>query len=82
MIHGSYQPHGSPGFLTCSFFLSFRVLGGLLSAHLLIVDENQPFGDLTPDFYDNELLYLAHDLASRLMPAFEGTVTGIPYPRV
>ena len=59
-----------------------RVLGGLLSAHMLIIDKEQPFGDLTPDFYDNELLYLAHDLASRLMPAFEGTGTGIPYPRV
>lgn len=49
---------------------------------MLIIDEDQPFGDLTPDFYDNELLYLAHDLASRLLPAFDGTVTGIPYPRV
>ena len=58
------------------------MLGGLLSAHMLIIDKEQPFGDLTPDFYDNELLYLAHDLASRLMPAFEGTGTGIPYPRV
>ena len=59
-----------------------RVLGGLISAHMLIMDKEQPFGDLTPDFYDNELLYLAHDLASRLLPAFDGTVTGIPYPRV
>lgn len=60
----------------------FRMIGGLLSAHLLIIDSNEPFGDLKPDFYDNELLYLAHDLASRLLPAFDGTHTGIPYPRV
>lgn len=32
--------------------------------------------------YDNELLHLAHDLAVRLLPAFEHTDTGIPYPRV
>ena len=32
--------------------------------------------------YDNELLHLAHDLAVRLLPAFENTGTGIPYPRV
>lgn len=32
--------------------------------------------------YDNELLYMAHDLAVRLLPAFENTKTGIPYPRV
>lgn len=32
--------------------------------------------------YDNELLHMAHDLAVRLLPAFENTRTGIPYPRV
>lgn len=32
--------------------------------------------------YDNELLHMAHDLAVRLLPAFENTKTGIPYPRV
>ncbi|KAI9673612.1 MAG: alpha mannosidase-like protein [Caeruleum heppii] len=31
--------------------------------------------------YDGQLLRLAHDLASRVLPAFH-TVTGIPYPRV
>ncbi|KAF6020908.1 EDEM1 [Bugula neritina] len=64
------------------FEVTIRMIGGLLSAHLLIIDSNEPFGDLKPDFYDNELLYLAHDLASRLLPAFDGTHTGIPYPRV
>jgi hypothetical protein len=28
------------------------------------------------------LLDLAHDLASRLLPAFEKTPQGLPYPRV
>lgn len=32
--------------------------------------------------YDNELLHMARDLAVRLLPAFENTKTGIPYPRV
>ena len=57
-------------------------MGALLSAHLLMVDDTQRFGDVVPDGYDGELLAMAHDLAARLMPAFEHTATGIPYPRV
>ncbi|CAF1177460.1 unnamed protein product [Adineta steineri] len=64
------------------FEATIRVLGALLSAHLLIVDPLQPFGNLTIPNYDNELLDLAHDLASRLLPAFEKTPHGLPYPRV
>lgn len=59
-----------------------RVLGSLLSAHRIITDSKQPFGDMTIQDYDNELLHMAHDLAVRLLPAFENTRTGIPYPRV
>ncbi|PSN54149.1 ER degradation-enhancing alpha-mannosidase-like protein 1 [Blattella germanica] len=58
------------------------VLGALLSAHLLMEDPTQPFGELRPSWYDGELLQLAHDLAARLLPAFEASSTGIPYPRV
>jgi hypothetical protein len=47
-----------------------------------MMDPEQPFGNLRPSWYDGELLQLAHDLASRLLPAFEGSSTGIPYPRV
>ncbi|XP_072050977.1 ER degradation-enhancing alpha-mannosidase-like protein 1 [Amphiura filiformis] len=64
------------------FESTIRMLGGLLSAHLLIIDKGQPFGDLWPDEYDNELLQLAHDLATRLLPAFDNTTTGLPHPRV
>ncbi|CAF1436029.1 unnamed protein product, partial [Rotaria sp. Silwood1] len=64
------------------FEATIRVLGALLSAHLLIVDPLQPFGNLRIEDYDNELLDLAHDLASRLLPAFENTPQGLPYPRV
>jgi hypothetical protein len=63
-------------------FYMCRVLGALISAHLLIMDPKQPFGNLRPSWYDGELLLLAHDLASRLLPAFEESSTGIPYPRV
>nr|XP_054101865.1 ER degradation-enhancing alpha-mannosidase-like protein 1 isoform X3 [Callithrix jacchus] len=64
------------------FEATIRVLGSLLSAHRIITDSKQPFGDMTIKDYDNELLYMAHDLAVRLLPAFENTKTGIPFPRV
>ncbi|KAF4792066.1 ER degradation-enhancing alpha-mannosidase-like protein 1 [Turdus rufiventris] len=64
------------------FEATIRVLGSLLSAHIIITDTKQPFGDMSIKDYDNELLHLAHDLAVRLLPAFENTKTGIPYPRV
>ena len=61
----------------------FSVLGGLLAAHLLIVDPQETFGKLYPeDEYDNDLLTLAHELGNQLSPAFESTNTGIPWPRV
>ena len=59
-----------------------RVLGGLIAAHLLIVDPNQPFGKLKPSGYNDGLLNLAHDLIKRLLPAFNNTRTGVPWPRV
>jgi len=62
------------------FEVSIRLLGGLLSAHLLIEDKNFP--GLAPDWYLDDLLSLAHDLADRLLPAFEQTETGLPFPRV
>ena len=58
------------------------MLGSLLSAHLLIIDPDQPFGSIAPAEYSNELLLLAHDLAGRLLPAFDNSTTGLPYPRV
>ncbi|XP_045606685.1 ER degradation-enhancing alpha-mannosidase-like protein 1 [Procambarus clarkii] len=64
------------------FEANIRLLGALLSAHLLIQDENKPFGDLEPEWYDGELLEMASDLASRFLPAFDNSKTGLPYPRV
>uniref|UniRef100_A0A8C9W0C3 alpha-1,2-Mannosidase n=1 Tax=Scleropages formosus TaxID=113540 RepID=A0A8C9W0C3_SCLFO len=64
------------------FEANIRILGSLISAHILLTDSKQPFGNVGLEDYDNELLHLAHDLAVRLLPAFENTGTGIPYPRV
>ncbi|KAL3852353.1 hypothetical protein ACJMK2_016008 [Sinanodonta woodiana] len=64
------------------FEATIRVLGSLLSTHLIISDPVQPFGDMSISGYDDELLYLANELASRLMSAFDKTATGIPYPRI
>ena len=63
------------------FEANIRVLGGLLSAHLLMEDPSEPFGRLSPDWYMGDLLTLAHDLADRLLVAF-ATENGIPHPRV
>jgi len=62
------------------FEANIRLLGGLLSAHLLMEDKNFP--DLAPDWYVDDLLSLSHDLADRLLPAFEQSETGLPFPRV
>ncbi|XP_014021636.1 ER degradation-enhancing alpha-mannosidase-like protein 1 isoform X2 [Salmo salar] len=64
------------------FEANIRILGSLISAHILLTDPKHPFGNVGLEDYDNELLHLAHDLAVRLLPAFENTSTGIPYPRV
>ncbi|KAK9528890.1 hypothetical protein VZT92_013023 [Zoarces viviparus] len=64
------------------FEANIRILGSLISSHILLTDPKHPFGNVAFDGYDNELLHLAHDLAVRLLPAFENTSTGIPYPRV
>ncbi|XP_056696051.1 alpha-mannosidase I MNS4 isoform X2 [Spinacia oleracea] len=60
------------------FETTIRVLGGLLSAHLIASD--YATGMRIPS-YDNQLLHLAEDLAYRLLPAFD-TPTGIPFGSV
>ncbi|KAM9799998.1 ER degradation-enhancing alpha-mannosidase-like protein 1 [Syngnathus typhle] len=64
------------------FEVNIRILGSLISAHILLTDSKHPFGRVSFEGYDNQLLHLAHDLAVRLLPAFENTSTGIPHPRV
>ncbi len=54
------------------------VLGSLLSTHLLLTDSSRLLGvDMSMHDYDDELLHMAHDLASRLLAAFEDTNTGL-----
>lgn len=66
------------------FEVNIRVLGGLLSAHGLLTEgfEHTHFDAwLWWPSYDGSLLYLAYQLAERLMLAFD-TPTGIPYGAV
>lgn len=60
------------------FETTIRVLGGLLSAHLIASD---PSTGMQVDPYNNELLRLAEDLGRRILPAFD-TPTGIPFGSV
>jgi len=57
---------------TSVFETNIRIIGGLLSAHLLAEDKG-----IMPD-YKGELLPLIKDLADRLLPAFD-TPTCIPF---
>ncbi|CAL4061382.1 unnamed protein product, partial [Meganyctiphanes norvegica] len=52
--------------------IDIRIKGALLSGRL----------DPQCYWYDGELLEMAADLASRLLPAFENSKTGLPHPRV
>lgn len=62
------------------FETNIRVLGGLLSGHVLakFVQEHHPS---YLAWYKDELLAMAKDIGYRLLPAFN-TSTGIPHPRV
>ncbi|XP_020519967.1 alpha-mannosidase I MNS4 isoform X2 [Amborella trichopoda] len=60
------------------FETTIRVLGGLLSAHLIASDYAT---GMKVDSYDDQLLHVAEDLGQRLLPAFE-TPTGIPFGSV
>jgi mannosidase alpha-like ER degradation enhancer 3 len=65
------------------FETNIRVVGGLLSAHILAEHiqsrESNSGGRLS--WYRGELLNMALDCATRLLPAFNSS-TGLPYPRV
>ncbi|DBB06862.1 TPA: hypothetical protein ACH3X3_009521 [Trebouxia sp. C0006] len=58
------------------FEANIRLLGGLLSAHLLASDSTLGLMRMP---YDGQLLSLATDLGDRLMEAFEASPTDIPY---
>ncbi|KAA1076719.1 alpha mannosidase-like protein [Puccinia graminis f. sp. tritici] len=72
------------------FETTIRVLGGLLSGHLFAKDPENVWGfrldnngdEQEGSSYADQLLFLAKDLADRLMPAFHASSTGIPYARI
>lgn len=57
------------------FECNIRVLGGLISSHLLATESTNKLGQ---GAYNNQLLKLAEDLGQRFLPAFD-TPTGLPY---
>jgi len=57
------------------FECNIRLLGGLISAHLLAKDYSSQRKD---GLYHDQLLHLADSLGNRFLPAFE-TPTGLPY---
>ncbi|XP_063837448.1 ER degradation-enhancing alpha-mannosidase-like protein 3 [Ostrinia nubilalis] len=61
------------------FETNIRMLGGLLSAHVL-TDALKPEIPIL-QWYNGELLAMAEDLGKRLLPAFN-TSTGIPHGRI
>ncbi|GAA6041395.1 hypothetical protein JCM8097_005223 [Rhodosporidiobolus ruineniae] len=75
------------------FEVTIRMMGGLLSGHLLAQPTPPPSSVQDPaafassirgfdlPWYRGELLHLAHDLGRRLLPAFN-TPTGIPFARI
>lgn len=73
-------PHGFDIDRNVSVFeTNIRLMGALVSAHLLTVDPNSPVFDATAAARPTEsaLLRLALDLGQRLLPAFD-TATGMP----
>ncbi|XP_068226665.1 ER degradation-enhancing alpha-mannosidase-like protein 3 isoform X2 [Palaemon carinicauda] len=61
------------------FETNIRMVGGLISGHVMAEHLNQLYGAL--GWYRGELLTMARDLATKLLPAFN-TTTGIPHPKV
>ncbi|RVE42316.1 hypothetical protein evm_013029 [Chilo suppressalis] len=61
------------------FETNIRMLGGLLSAHVLTMALKSEVPAL--QWYNGELLAMAEDLGRRLLPAFN-TSTGIPHGRI
>ena len=61
------------------FETNIRIVGGLLSAHLMARKAGVPLEDGWP--CSGPLLRLAEDVGTRLLPAFD-TPTGMPYGTV
>ncbi|KAJ1917419.1 hypothetical protein H4219_003230, partial [Mycoemilia scoparia] len=69
------------------FEVNIRILGGLLSAHIIATDDKdrlkmQPVISTQGRKYDGELLELARDLGLRFLSAFESSPNAIPYSKL
>uniref|UniRef100_A0AC34GEB5 Alpha-1,2-Mannosidase n=1 Tax=Panagrolaimus sp. ES5 TaxID=591445 RepID=A0AC34GEB5_9BILA len=62
------------------FETNIRMVGGLISAHVL-AKQLQQKDEGHFKWYNDELLKMTVDLADRLLPAFN-TTSGLPHPRV
>uniref|UniRef100_A0A915EJW4 alpha-1,2-Mannosidase n=1 Tax=Ditylenchus dipsaci TaxID=166011 RepID=A0A915EJW4_9BILA len=62
------------------FETNIRMVGGLISGHLMSVLVKEKHPDKL-QWYSDELIAMAADLADRLMPAFN-TTSGVPHSRV
>jgi len=77
--HTGFQEPKQLCLFSLLFFFSIqcniRLLGGLISAHILAKDYSSQFKH---GLYQDQLLHLAESLGNRFLPAFE-TPTGLPY---
>ncbi|PAV55972.1 hypothetical protein WR25_25440 [Diploscapter pachys] len=67
-------------FVVSVFETNIRILGGLLSAHLLVDVVRAKYPDRLK-FYNGQLLRMAQEVGDRLMPAFN-TTSGLPFSRI
>uniref|UniRef100_A0A915N145 alpha-1,2-Mannosidase n=2 Tax=Meloidogyne javanica TaxID=6303 RepID=A0A915N145_MELJA len=68
--------------LTVSVFeTNIRMVGGLISAHLMSLLVKQREDRQRMEWYSDQLFKMATNLADRLLPAFNST-SGVPYSRV
>lgn len=63
------------------FELNIRVLGSLLSGHLLAINPHFALYSAS-DPYRNQLLELADDLGGRIIRGYDNSLCGIPYNRI
>ena len=61
------------------FETNIRILGGLIGGH--VMSKLMKHENVGMQWYKDELLYMAIDIANRLLPAFN-TTTGVPHSRV
>ncbi|KAI8866377.1 glycoside hydrolase [Ramicandelaber brevisporus] len=66
------------------FEVTIRMLGGLISAHLIATDPKDTLkcASAMKSWYNTQLLDMAYDLGKRLLPAFTSSGSALPLPRI